>query len=164
MQLKILARGHVRYAVGIFLGQLRHGLKLRGIQATRRNLDALHPGRVPERVGTLGQIGRGKVQALDFLAVAALAIVIALSVVCPASFSFQRVFEAFTIRSLLANPWLPSPWKSGPLGPAELKLAPSKSPVLRGHEWPLFHDKSSPKTKTHLPVLLAVGVSFRNFA
>src|SRR5260370_35144430 len=84
--------------------------------------------------------------------------------ICPASFSFQRVFEAFTIRSLLANPWLPSLWKSGPLGPAELKLAPSKSPVLRGHEWPLFHDKSSPKTKTHLPVLLAVGGGFRNFA
>ena len=42
MKLKILARGDVRDAVGIFLGQLRHGFQLLGVQAAAGNLDALH--------------------------------------------------------------------------------------------------------------------------
>ena len=59
MKLKILAGGDVSDAVGIFLGQLRHGFELRRIEAAAGNLDALHAGRVPHGVGAFGQIAGG---------------------------------------------------------------------------------------------------------
>ncbi len=80
MELEILPRGDVRDAVGIFFGQLGHGLELCRVEPARGNLDALHARRVPHSVRTLSQFARRKIQPLDFLPIAALAIVVTLAV------------------------------------------------------------------------------------
>ncbi len=80
VELKILARGDVGDAVGIFLGQIGHGFELIGVHAAAGNLDALHARRVPHRVGTFGQLAGWIGNVLDFGAVVALAVVVTLAV------------------------------------------------------------------------------------
>ena len=59
VELNILARGDVRDAVGIFFGQFGEDFELRRVKPAERNFDALHAGRVPERVRTFGEGSRG---------------------------------------------------------------------------------------------------------
>ena len=56
MKLEVLPGGDVSDAVGIFFGELCHGLELRRIQAAGWDLDALHAGGVPHCVRTFGEI------------------------------------------------------------------------------------------------------------
>ena len=79
MKLHVLAGGDVRDAVRVFLAKIGQHLQLRGVQAAERNLDALHAGRVPQGVGSLG-VGGGIVQRAGGLAVGPLTVVIALPV------------------------------------------------------------------------------------
>ena len=55
VQLEILAGRDVRDAIRIFLRDVGQRLELLRIQAAERDLDALHAGRVPYRIGALGQ-------------------------------------------------------------------------------------------------------------
>jgi hypothetical protein len=80
VQLKILARGHMRDRVRIFLRQIRQRLKLFGVQAARRNLDPLHARRVPHRVRTFGQRAGRISDLLHGLPVVPLPVVVALSI------------------------------------------------------------------------------------
>ena len=102
VKLKILARGDVRDAVGIFLGQLRHGFQLLGVQPAAGNLDALHAGRVPHRIGALGQRRpRDSAISWTFCAVVPLAVVVALAVGAPAQARFGE--QALVDLALLAQ-------------------------------------------------------------
>src|SRR5438874_1081456 len=95
MELEILACGHVRDSIRIFLGQLRHHFELLRIQSTCGNLDALHSWRIPKGVRSFGQIARREIELLDLLPIVTLAIVVALAV-GPATktrFSKQALFE-----------------------------------------------------------------------
>ena len=79
MELKILARGDVRDAVGIFLGQFRHRLELPRVKPAERNLDPQHARRVPHRVWSFARlVGIRQLAALG--AVVALAVVVALAI------------------------------------------------------------------------------------
>src|SRR5208282_2214114 len=90
VKLEILACGDVRNAVRIFFSQLGERLQLRGVQSAERDLDTLHPGRVPQSVGTLGG-GSGRVgKLLRGAAVAALAVVVALAVGSTAEPGFSK--------------------------------------------------------------------------
>ena len=60
VKLDVLPGGDVADAVGIFLGQVGQHAHLLGIERAERDLDPLHAGGVPERLGALGQrAGRG---------------------------------------------------------------------------------------------------------
>ena len=48
VELEVLARGDVRDAVGVLLGELGHDLELLGREPAERDLDPLHAGRVPD--------------------------------------------------------------------------------------------------------------------
>jgi len=101
VKLKILPRGNVRNSVGILFRQFRHDLKLIGIQSASGNLDALHSGRIPERVRTLSQIAGRKIQLLDLLSVIALPVVVALTISAAAQASLGE--QAFLKLALLAQ-------------------------------------------------------------
>ena len=79
MELNILARRDVRYAVGVFLGKISEGFKLRGVQPAERNLDAHHAGRVPQRVRPFDDASR-QLELLNALAVVSLSVVVTLAV------------------------------------------------------------------------------------
>src|ERR1019366_5632598 len=80
MKLEILARRHVQDAVRVFLGAVSERLELGRSQSAKRDLDPLHPGRIPHGVRAFGQCGRWKLQMLGLDAVVALTIVVALTV------------------------------------------------------------------------------------
>ena len=80
MQLEILPGGDVQNAIGVFFGNLRQDLELFGRDSSKGDLDALHPGRIPRRVGPLGQTGMRIGQALRLQTVEPLGIIIALAV------------------------------------------------------------------------------------
>ena len=101
MKLDILPGGNVRDAVGVFLGEFRHGLQLIGVHSATGNFDALHAGRVPHSAGALSQVAGGIGNFLKFLAVVALAVVIALAVGAPAKACFGE--QAFLDLALLAQ-------------------------------------------------------------
>ena len=67
VKLKVLARGDVGDAVGVFLGQFGHGFQLRGVQPAGGDLDALHARGVPHGVRALGQVAGGIGHLLHFL-------------------------------------------------------------------------------------------------
>src|SRR5207253_2722794 len=73
-----LTGGDVADAVGVFLGQLRQGDHLLRVDAAEGDLDPLHAGGVPHRVGALGERLVGQLLRLD--AVVAMAVVVALAV------------------------------------------------------------------------------------
>src|SRR4051794_28562647 len=83
MQLYVLPGGDVANSVRIFLSHVREDVHLIRVQATKWNLDALHPRRVPHRVGALGRRGRER-QALVSNAIVSLTVVVALAVGTPA--------------------------------------------------------------------------------
>jgi hypothetical protein len=68
----------------VLLGELGQGLELLGAEPAEGHLDALHPGRVPQRVGALGEGAGGVRQLLHAGAVVASPVVIALAVDAPA--------------------------------------------------------------------------------
>ena len=80
VELDVLTGGDVAHAVAVFLGQIREGVHLGGREPAERDLDPLHPGRVPDGVGPLGPPVRGEQQHLDAGAVVPLTIVVALSI------------------------------------------------------------------------------------
>ncbi len=80
VELDVLAGGDVEDRVRVLLGQLGHHLELLGRRAAVGELDAHHPGRVPERLGPLCKVSRGELQRLRRDAVVAVAVVVALSV------------------------------------------------------------------------------------
>ena len=100
VKLKVLARGDVQHAVGIFLGEIGQRVHLIGVQSAKRNLDALHSGSIPESVGTFGQV-RGVVQFLGTDSVVAMAVVVALAVGAAAQPGFGKDF--FVQLALLAQ-------------------------------------------------------------
>jgi hypothetical protein len=51
VELDVLPRGDMADAVGILLGQVGQHVHLLGVQHAEGDLDALHAGRIPERVG-----------------------------------------------------------------------------------------------------------------
>ena len=55
VELEVLARGDVADAVGVLLGEVGEDVDLLRRQAAEGDLDALHAGRVPERLGALDQ-------------------------------------------------------------------------------------------------------------
>src|SRR5581483_1750989 len=79
VELDILARGDVGDSIGVFLGQFGECFELGAVQATVRNLDALHTGRIPHRARTLGIVA-GILELLSLFAIVALAVVIALAI------------------------------------------------------------------------------------
>ena len=80
VELEVLARGHVRDAVGILFSHLRHGFQLHGVHSACWNLDALHAGSVPHRHRTLGQIARRIGHGLDVFSIVPLTVVVALAI------------------------------------------------------------------------------------
>ena len=80
VKLKILTCSDVRDAVGILLGEFGESFQLRGIESAERNFDALHSGRIPQRVGALRAAWRGILKLLCGAAVVPLAVVVALAV------------------------------------------------------------------------------------
>ncbi|MEZ5351048.1 MAG: hypothetical protein R2762_00295 [Bryobacteraceae bacterium] len=58
VKLKILPGGDVCDAVGVLLGEIGHGLQLFRVHAAVGNLDALHAGGIPKRIGPLGTVER----------------------------------------------------------------------------------------------------------
>ncbi len=55
VELEVLPGGDVADAVGVLLGEVGEDLHLLGVQAAEGNLDALHAGRVPERLRAFGE-------------------------------------------------------------------------------------------------------------
>ena len=80
--LEILPCRDVKHAVGIFLGEIGQHVHLIGVQAAKRDLDALHSRSVPEGVRSLGQVGR-VVQFLRADAVVPMTVVVALAITSP---------------------------------------------------------------------------------
>ena len=80
VELDVLAGGDVAHAVTVFLGQVRECVHLVCCEPAERDLDPLHPGCVPDSVGSLGEPVRGERQQLDAGAVVPLAVVVALSI------------------------------------------------------------------------------------
>src|SRR5581483_3914070 len=78
--LDVLSRGDVRDSVGVFLREICERLHLLCVEAAERNFDAHHTGRIPDGVRAFCKSSRGDLQLLNFLAVVALAIVVALAV------------------------------------------------------------------------------------
>jgi hypothetical protein len=56
VQLKILPRRHMTDGVRILFGEVGQGQHLLGVQAPKRDFDALHPGGIPDSVWSLGQL------------------------------------------------------------------------------------------------------------
>jgi hypothetical protein len=54
--LEVLTRRDVQYAIGILLGEVGQHIHLVGIHAAERDLDALHPGSIPQRLRTFCQV------------------------------------------------------------------------------------------------------------
>src|SRR5215831_13340119 len=101
VKLKVLARGDVGDAIRIFFSEISHRFELLGVKAAARNLDALHAGRVPHGHGALGEFAGGILHLLDFGAVAALAVVVTLSVSAAAEARFGE--NALVELALLAE-------------------------------------------------------------
>ena len=101
VELKILPRGHVRDAVGVLLGQLRHRLELIRVEPSARNLDPLHARSIPHRVRTFGEVAGRIRNLLNLRAVVPLAVVVALAVGSPAQPRFGE--EALVHLALLAQ-------------------------------------------------------------
>ena len=80
VELHVLPGGDVADAVAVLLGEVGEGFHLLGGQPPERDLDALHAGGVPHRVGALGQPVRGEREGLDPVAVVPLPVVVALPV------------------------------------------------------------------------------------
>jgi hypothetical protein len=101
VKLKVLTRGDMQHAVGVFLGEIGQRVHLSGIQAAERDLDALHPGRVPECIRAFGQI-RGVFQFLGSNAIVAMPIVVTLAVGASPQTSFRKhLFIEFALLSQL---------------------------------------------------------------
>src|SRR5689334_3735140 len=80
MELHVLPRRDVQYAVRVLLGAVGEHLELLSGQPTERNLDALHAGRVPLCLRAFQQPAMGVRDFLCLRAVVTLAIVVALAV------------------------------------------------------------------------------------
>ena len=90
VDLNILARGDVQYAVRIFFGYVGQYLHLIGGQAAIRDFDALHTRRIPDRVWPLEKVAAGVLEWFGYLAVKALSIVVALAVNTAAKAGFGK--------------------------------------------------------------------------
>jgi len=80
MQLEILPSRDMGDPIRVFLCQLGQHLQLLRIYSSVRDLDPLHPGRVPDRTRPLGGMLRRIGQLLGLVAVMALAIIVSLAV------------------------------------------------------------------------------------
>ena len=80
VELDVLTRGDVADGIGVFLAEIGKNLHLLGVETAEGDLDALHPRGVPHGVGALGKLATGKVQTLDIGPVAALPVVVTLTV------------------------------------------------------------------------------------
>ena len=89
MELEVLARGDMEYAVGIFLGHFSEGVKLIRRYAPEWDLDTLHAGRVPKGFGALGQVAQvGKFLFAN--AVVPMPIVVTLTITASPQASFRK--------------------------------------------------------------------------
>lgn len=59
MKLEVLPRRDVDNSVRVFFGEIRHRLKLLGVESATGNLDALHSRGIPQRIRAFGQIAGG---------------------------------------------------------------------------------------------------------
>ena len=80
MQLKVLPGGDVQNTIGIFFGNIRQDLQLFGGDAAKRNLDALHPRRIPRGVRPFGQPGVRIGQPLRLETVEPLGVIVPLAI------------------------------------------------------------------------------------
>ena len=89
MKLKILPRRDVCDTIRILFRQLGHHLELLRVHAAKRDLDALHPGRIPHRVGALRDLLLER-QRLGFSPIVALAVVVPLTIYAAPQPSFRK--------------------------------------------------------------------------
>ena len=90
VDLNILARGDVQYAVRIFFGYVGQYLHLVGGKTAIRDFDALHTRRIPDRVWPFEKVAAGVLEWFGYLAVKALPIVVALAVNTAAKAGFGK--------------------------------------------------------------------------
>ena len=80
VELDVLARGHVQDVVGVLLRELSKEVHLLCRDASERDLNAHHAGRVPHRFRPLCQLPAGEFQLPGARAVDSLAVVVSLTV------------------------------------------------------------------------------------
>ena len=90
VELEVLARCDMQDAVGILVRNLGKDVKLFGRKTAAGDLDALHPGGVPDRVGPLYAFDLFEFELAAFKAVVALAVVVALPVDAAAQTRFGK--------------------------------------------------------------------------
>ena len=96
--MEILPGRDVEDAVGIIIGELGKNIHLLRRHATKWDLDALHAGSIPERVGALHHRTGGVLELLTSHAVVSLTVVVALSVYASAE---PRLVEKFLVQLAL---------------------------------------------------------------
>jgi hypothetical protein len=70
----------VEDSVRVFLGHLGEGLELFGADVPERDLDALHAGGIPDRLGAFGKVAAGVGEATHLSSIVALAVVVTLAI------------------------------------------------------------------------------------
>ena len=80
MELEVLPRRDVADGIRIFLRQVGQGLHLFGVEPAKGDLDALHAGRVPHRMRSLGVVPARVAQLPGIHAIVSLAVIVALPV------------------------------------------------------------------------------------
>src|SRR5262249_24815250 len=89
MQLEILTCSDVQNPVRVFLGEIRQSIQLDWSDAAEGNFDALHSGRIPERIRTFGHVAQER-ELLGSDTVMPVPIVIALAVTASTKSSFRK--------------------------------------------------------------------------
>ena len=80
VKLKVLPGRHMRDAIGVFLRQIGHSFQLASVQTAKGNLDPLHAGSIPQRVGTFRVVVGGIDEVLHLPAIVPLPVVVSLAV------------------------------------------------------------------------------------